>query len=57
MNLFSIPTLSDGNLFTLGLGRISLIDIPKLQTYTFRNSNKPLLNLKDIQLMYTLNKR
>jgi len=54
--IFQSTTLSDGNLFTLGLGRISLIDIPKLQTYTFRNSNKPLLNLKDIQLMYTLNK-
>lgn len=50
--IFQSNSLSDGNILTLGLGRISFIDVSKLKTSTFRNSAKPVLNLKDIQLMY-----
>jgi ligand-binding sensor domain-containing protein len=52
--IFQTSRFSDGNILTLGLGRLSLIDIHKLQTTTFRNSKKPVLNLKDIQLIHEL---
>lgn len=52
--IFQTIRFSDGNILTLGLGRLSFIDIYKLKTTTYRNSKKPVLNLKDVQLIYEL---
>ncbi len=52
--IFQTTRFSDGNILTLGLGRLSFIDIYKLKTTTYRNSKKPVLNLKDIQFIYEL---